>query len=230
MGRLELMGVPGTTDQHAGKAAVARIQPQAGLGPDPAGGLAVYNVVVGMHLAQCHLAHRDVATVAETGIDETRFCDTQHVAQFAHRRIGFRHRRLQHQTQRIDTQNFGDLAAQIGQERIEFRRIEHFQNRAMHLIGTRQVLIGGGNYVAVGVLQPLQPGIETVHRYTAQIDDIVSHDLFVSGNQCTHQVTIVENNPGFGNNFSPQIFRDRGGRAVAHACLFLFFILSGTMV
>ena len=91
----------------------------------------------------------------------------------------------------------------------------------MHLVGPCEVLVGGGNYRAVGVFQPIQPCLKPLHRDTAQIDDIAAHRTLVRGDQGGHKIGVLKDHFRRCDDLVPQGFVDLG--AAAHAGLGLVF-------
>ena len=100
---------------------------------------------------------------------------------------------LKHKPNGIHSQNVRDLSAQIGQERFEFNRVEHPQNRTVYLVGTRQVLVGGCDDVAMRIFQPVETRFQPVHRNATQIHDVSTHGTFIRGNKRLHDIIIIQN-------------------------------------
>ena len=113
---------------------------------------------------------------------------------------------FQHQLDRVDSQDLGHFSVQIVQEVFEPDRVQHLQDRAMHLIGASEVLIGGCDHGAMGVFQPVQPGFQPFHRDAAQIDDIAPHRAFICRHQGAHQVGIVQNDVRLLEKLLAQVF------------------------
>ena len=87
---------------------------------------------------------------------------------------------------------------QIAQEGFEFHRIEHPQDRPVHLVGPGKVFVGRRNHRAMGVLEPVEPLFQPFHRDATQIDDIAAHRPFVCRYEGVHHVGIIQDDIGSG--------------------------------
>jgi hypothetical protein len=68
------------------------------------------------------------------------------------------------------------------------------------------------------VFQPVEPGLQPLHRDAAEVDDVRPHRAFVGGNQGVHHVPVIENPFGFGEDTVAQVrFDHLAGQAGSDA-------------
>ena len=62
----------------------------------------------------------------------------------------------------------------------------------MHLVGARDVLVGRRQHLAMGVLEQVEPLLETVHQHAAEIDDVAPLGAAIGLQQRAHQLLILQ--------------------------------------
>jgi hypothetical protein len=103
------------------------------------------------------------------------------------------------------------------------------QDRAVDLVGPGEVFVGRRDDGAVGVLQPVEPVLQPLHRDAAHVDDIAAHLAVIGGDERAHQVAVLEDQFGVLQHAGAPIIGEigpGGGLVTAHgSASFVFFDL-----
>ncbi len=121
----------------------------------------------------------------------------------------------------VEREDLGHLAAEVTQECFEIHRVEHAQHGPVDLVHSGEVLVGGRDDRAVGILQPVEPGFQPLHRDAAQIDDVAAHGPFIRGHEGAHDVLVIQDDIGMVDDPRAQIILDHFG--IAHGLPLSFF-------
>ena len=84
------------------------------------------------------------------------------------------------------------------EEAAEIVRLEQGEAGAMDLVRARDVLVGRGQHLAVGVLEPVEPLLQPVDEDAAQVDDVAALGRAVGLEQRPHQLVVLEDQAGIG--------------------------------
>ena len=176
----------------------AEVQRDQRLGRD---GAAVDRLRDGRGRAQHDVvATRGAATGGDDPVHRTGRGDEHILGQLRQRGL-----RLDHQAQRLDPQQGGDVGLQAADEVVQIDGLQKADHRAMDDGRARLVVEGGRDDVLMRVFQPSEPILQRGHRPAADVDDILAQLGVTGADKGAHDVGIAQNGLGIGEDAVPDL-------------------------